>query len=97
MPDKPFEKKLEYLDTDLPLIFSDHLIVYATENEFILSFFQSRVRLFGPHDQLGEAADTVPAVCVARIVVTPASARNLHRLLDETFNKQADSTKTEPK
>ncbi len=57
--------------TQVPLLLSNHATVVHTQNEFILSFYQVHPPpgLPGPGQQV---QTTLPAVCIAHIVLTPA-------------------------
>jgi hypothetical protein len=61
-----------------------HLVVQGTEHEFFLSFFEARPPLiFGPlPDEV-----TVPAECVARIVLTPERLAEFVGVLQDAVDR----------
>lgn len=66
---KSVEVPIEYMMPEGMLgVYSDNLLVQHTENEFLLTFFQlNHVARLGPV----EAPASIPAQCVARIIMHP--------------------------
>lgn len=67
----------------MPLVYANDFAVTATGNDVVLSFFQTDHPV-----RIGSDSSTIDANCVARIVLTPAGARELLGMFAATFKVQ---------
>lgn len=78
--------RLEFiLPPDLPMHYIDNVNVLHTATEFIVSFLQSQPPLLTDAKQW-EGVQTIPAKCVARVIVNPLKMQDVVRTL--TLNLQ---------
>lgn len=82
---------IKYLMEDAELIYSDlGMVQYAPNGMVVLSFFQSEVPFFErPEEILG--LDSIPAHCVARIVVPSEQFKLLLKLYQDTLARQQET------
>lgn len=71
--------------------YATHLIVQHTEHEFVLSFFEVLPpTVFGPPEQVNSKIDalaSIPAECVARIVVAADRMPSFVQVLDDNLER----------
>jgi hypothetical protein len=75
---------------DMRLTYSDAIIVTATDNEVVLSFFQTVTPVLVTDIT---PQKTVPAVCMARIATTHAKAKELLSALTVVFGEHLEEEK----
>jgi len=72
--------------------YATNIVVQNTNNEYILSFFEIYPPLIlGPaEDQYRQAKElkSVPARCVARIIVSPTNMKDFLKVIQDHINKQ---------
>ena len=88
LPD-PDEKTLAieyYVPKELASIYSDGASILHTENEFILSFFQTEYPPGIPVELMAEI-DKISSKCVARILMSPFQMRRLVEALQVNLGK----------
>ena len=72
--------------------YATNLVIQNTNNEYILSFFEiyPPMVLGTPEYQLEQykKMKTVPAKCVARIIVSPSNMNDFSKIIQEHINKQ---------
>jgi hypothetical protein len=88
------------IPTDLVSHYATHIVVQRTEQEFTISFFEVRQPLLiGPPEQRQaelENIHSVPAICVARIVISPARMPEFAKVMsDNLWQSQPQSQETE--
>ena len=67
----PFDR---IIPSDLPLIYSDNMVVRSQDGMFFLYFFQNRYPLaFTEEERAG--VTKVDSICVAQIVLTPSQTQ----------------------
>ena len=75
--------------------YATHFVVQQTDQELILSFFEARPPfLLGTEEERRrqiEAIEGVPAVCFARIVMTPQRAAELLAALGDNLRRVAEA------
>lgn len=85
--DTPRAVDVEFIiPEDFELTFTDNAFVQHTKNEFVVSFFQSAFP-FPRTEEEYMAIKSVPAYCVARMVMTPPQMQNLLNALNVNFKK----------
>lgn len=97
-PDKPQPVRVQItfeLDPNTRCSFSDHQNVLSTENEVILTFFQSIHPALSEPTKL-EAIGTVPAVSVARIILTPKVFERFVGVLSEHLARRTGIVPEQP-
>lgn len=79
--------KLDFIvPDDMVCEFADNLLVIHTQNEFVLSFMQTRFpTILKPEDV--HKLTTVESVCISRIIVTPAMMEQMITALQTNFDK----------
>ena len=94
---KPKEVSVRYVvPEDNILLFSDGVILQHTDNEFIISFFQSGAPIFltdADRDKITE----VNSKCVARIVLSPAQMKKTVDAFKVNFESWASKIETAEK
>lgn len=92
-PDEPFvvESKREVpikrvLPPDLPMIYSDGMVIQHKDGMFILYFLQSRYPLAVTPNEL-ESIEFIESHCVAQIVLTPQQMERNIRAMGMNFEK----------
>jgi hypothetical protein len=70
------------VDESEPITFVDNMSLVTTENEFFLGFFQTQIPL-AP----GEMPQQVNRRCVARLVITPSTMREIVRVMNANWEK----------
>jgi len=79
------------IPNDVHSRYATNLVVQAGPNEFIISFFEIRPPiLLGTQAEKQAALEnikTIPAICVARIVVSPAQMPEFIRVLTENWER----------
>ena len=77
--------------SDLRTVYANHLIVQHTEHEFVISFFEAHAPIvFGSAEQKKaqlEALESVPANCVARIVVARSRMPVFMKVLQDNLSQ----------
>ena len=83
------------LSPEVPIIYSDAVLIQVSDNGVMLSFFQNRPPIFVTHDDASKA-EQMPSVCIARIILPPAAADRFFYGLKEHLEK-SDQAKAENK
>mgnify|MGYP001241442095 CR=1 FL=1 len=89
---------------DLPLLYSDHMVIKHQDGMFLLYFFQNRTPLALTPEELN-AIDHVDSYCVAQILVTPeqmqknitAMAANFAKFFERRTAKTEETKAETPK
>ena len=78
--------KVEYYATDdVPSIYSDGSFVVHTENEFVISFYQTQ---FPPiNEESAKELKELRSKCIVRIIVSPNQMRRLTEALATNLGK----------
>lgn len=80
------------LSPNLTPHYVDNMLVLHSEHEFIISFLQSQYPLAGTKAEL-EEVESIPAVCVARVLVSPNRMGNFIETLQANYTKYINSFK----
>ena len=84
---------------DIVSRYATNMVVQHTEHEFIISFFEAY-----PPVLLGDAEEkkaalkqieSVPAICVARVIVAPERLAEFIQVLQDNLDKYSSRTKLE--
>jgi hypothetical protein len=73
---------------NLVALFSDQFIISHTDNEYALSFLQTHLPLAASPDEFAQI-DEIEAVCVARIIVTPAQMQRIASAVNKNLERVA--------
>jgi len=81
---------------DLVSQYATNLVIQHTAHEFSISFFELRrpVILGSPEEQraLVERIDSIPAICVARIIVSPERMEQFINAMQENLQRYRERT-----
>jgi len=88
-----------YVPADLESLFSNYFVVQYIGDDFFLSFFEIAPPPVSGTIEEQEAAlremGGLPAMCVARIVVTRARLKELHEAIGGVLKQTSDGQKAE--
>lgn len=82
---------IRVLPDNMPLIYSDGLLIGNNEGVFILSFLQTRFPLAVTPEEV-EAIQQVDSYCVARILLTPEQMERSIKAMTDNFQKFVDKS-----
>jgi hypothetical protein len=84
---------------DIASRYATNMVVQHTEHEFVISFFEaySPIVLGGPEERKAalEQIESVPAVCVARVIVAPKRLQEFIQVLQDNLDKYLASVEQE--
>ncbi|MCA1621844.1 MAG: DUF3467 domain-containing protein [Acidobacteria bacterium] len=75
---------IQTLPENVPVIFSDGLVVTHTQNEFVLSFMQNRHPLALTTEDVVKVKE-IESRCIVRIIVTPGQMQEIVEALNRNF------------
>jgi hypothetical protein len=84
---------------DITSRYATNMVVQHTQHEFIISFFEAYPPVLLGEAEEREAAlehiESVPAICVARIIVSPERLKEFIQVLQDNLDKYLSRTELE--
>jgi hypothetical protein len=79
-----------YIPEDLISHYADGLTVMHTENEFVLSFFQSQYGVSITEEEFAKAGK-VKSKCVTRVIISPKHMLSFVQVLADNYRRYANN------
>ncbi len=88
-----------HFSPNVPGRYATNMVVQHTEHEFIISFFEAYppIVLGAPEERKAalEQIESVPAVCVARVIVAPERLAEFIQVLQDNLDNYLSRTESE--